>query len=31
MVMTTVLTFASAASPKPVRLAATCLTGTRAA
>lgn len=31
MIMTTVLTFASAASPKPVDLADTCLTGTSAA
>ena len=31
MIMTTVFTFASAASPEPVMLADTCLTGTRAA
>lgn len=28
MITTTELTFASAASPKPVHLAGTCLTGT---
>jgi hypothetical protein len=31
MNMTTTLTFASAASPKPVHRVGTCLTGTRAA
>jgi hypothetical protein len=31
MIMTTEFTFASAASPKPVILAGTCLHGTRAA
>lgn len=31
MITTTAFTFASAASPKPVRLAAMCLTGMRAA